>query len=228
MTTLTFQVHAAGRTALREVAVAQAVIGGWTGRDPVARDHHIAELAALGVPPPATTPIFYRVAAARLTTAARIQCSGGASSGEVEFVLVRAGGETFVGVGSDHTDRAVETTSITVSKQMCDKPLAPELWAYADVAPHWDRLVLRAHATIDGVRTLYQEGPLAGMLPPDALVARGFGEAGLPEGTVLFGGTLAAIGGIRPASRFAYEIEDPVLGRRIRAAYDLETMPMAG
>lgn len=225
---LRFTCHEGGRAVPRDLAIGQAVIAGWTGRDPVARDHHIAELEALGIPRPASTPIFYRVAAARLTLAPRIACSGEASSGEVEFVLVRAGGRTYVGVGSDHTDRQVETYNITVSKQMCDKPVAPELWAYEDVAPHWDRLVLRAHATIGGERVLYQEGTLAGILPPDELIERGFGAAGLPEGTVLFGGTFAAKGGIRPAARFAYAIEDPVRGRTIASAYDVATLPVAG
>src|SRR5436190_22137261 len=105
--------------------VHQLVIAGWTGRDPVARDKHIAELAAIGIAPPASTPIYYRVAARRLTTAERIECSGAESSGEVEFVLIGSGGGIFVGVGSDHTDRKVETYGITVAKQMCDKPLAP-------------------------------------------------------------------------------------------------------
>ncbi len=42
------------------------VIAGWTGRDPVARDHHIKELEALGIAPPASTPIYYRCSARRL------------------------------------------------------------------------------------------------------------------------------------------------------------------
>ena len=37
----------------------------------------------------------------------------------------------------------------------------------------------------------------------------------------MFGGTLAAHGGIRPSSRFEYEIEDPVLGRTLHHGYDI-------
>jgi uncharacterized protein DUF2848 len=218
---------AAGEAARRRLEVTQAVIAGWTGRDPVARDKHIAELELLGVPRPATTPIFYRVSAARLTITDAIECAGMESSGEVEFVLLRAGGQTYVGVGSDHTDRKVETYSITVSKQMCDKPLAGALWLMEDIAPHWDQLMLRAFATIGGERRLYQEGPLSGMLAPGDLIARGFGGA-LPEGTALFGGTFAAKGGIRPAARFDFEMEDPVLKRTIRGGYDVVTLPVVG
>jgi hypothetical protein len=42
-------------------------------------------------------------------------------------VLLASGGKTYVTVGSDHTDRKVETYGVTVSKQMCDKPIAAEV-----------------------------------------------------------------------------------------------------
>jgi hypothetical protein len=45
-------------------------------------------------------------------------------------------------------------------------------------------------------------------------------------GTVLFCGTMPAIGGIRSSSRFEMELEDPVLGRKISHAYDIETLPI--
>ena len=48
----------------------------------------------------------------------------------------------------------------------------------------------------------------------------------LSSGTVMFCGTLAAIGGIRPASRFEVELEDPVLGRTLRRAYDIDALPV--
>jgi uncharacterized protein DUF2848 len=227
-TTIDFRVHRASGISQERPTIARLVIAGWTGRDPVARDKHIAELEELGIPRPATTPIYYEVAASRLTTAEVIEASGGDSSGEVEFVLLRANGEVYVGVGSDHTDRRVETYNITVSKQMCDKPIAPELWLYSDVSAHWDRIMLRAYATIDGKRELYQEGALAGMLAPDDLIARRFGAAGLPEGAAVFGGTFAAKGGIRPAERFDYEISDPVLKRSIRYGYAVKTLAVVG
>ena len=227
-TAIEFLVHASGEASRQTITLSRLVIAGWTGRDPVARDKHIAELEELGIARPATTPIYYEVAASRLTTAEGIEVSGGDSSGEVEFVLVKSGGRLLVGVGSDHTDRKVETYNITVSKQMCDKPVAPELWLVDDVAAHWDRLVLRATATIDGERVLYQEGALSGMLAPSDLIARRYGDAGLPEGTAMFGGTFAALGGIRPADRFEFELVDPVLNRVIRHGYAITPLLIAG
>ena len=54
-------------------------------------------------------------------------------------MLVGWQGRIFVGTGSDHTDRKVESYSVTVSKQMCDKPIAPVLWDLDDVIGHWDQ-----------------------------------------------------------------------------------------
>jgi hypothetical protein len=225
---LAFTIEALDATTPLTLPIDQAVIAGWTGRDPVARDKHIAELEAIGIAPPATTPIYYRVAARRITTADSIEVSGGDSSGEVEFVLIGWQGRIFVGLGSDHTDREVETYSVTVSKQMCDKVMAPVLWELEDVIAHWDRMILRAHAWIGGARVLYQEGTLDSMLPVADLVQRGFGDKGLPDGCAMFGGTFAAKGGIRPASRFEFELEDPVLKRSIRHAYDVIELPVLG
>ena len=225
---LAFTIDTRDATTPLTLPIDQAVIAGWTGRDPVARDKHIAELEAIGIARPASTPIYYRVSARRLTTEDSIEVCGTESSGEVEFVLIGWQGRIFVGVGSDHTDRKVETYSVTVSKQMCDKPIAPVLWELEEVAGHWDQMILRSHAWIDGARVLYQEGTLDSMLPVKELIQRGFGDAGLPDGCAMFGGTFAAIGGIRPASRFDFELEDPVLKRSIRHGYDVIELPVRG
>jgi hypothetical protein len=111
---------------------------------------------------------------------------------------------------------------------MCDKVMAPVLWELEEVAGHWDQMILRSHAWIDGARVLYQEGKLDGMLSVADLIQRGFGGKGLPDGCAMFGGTFAAKGGIRPASRFEYELEDPVLKRSIRHAYDVIALPVLG
>ncbi len=136
----------------RNVQVDRLVIAGWTGRDKAALEKHIAELEAIGVKRPASVPIFYRASTARLTTDEAIEVLGEASSGEAEFVLLRHGERLWVGAGSDHTDREVEKYGVSVSKQMCDKPIAPAFWDYEEIAPHWDKLVLRAHIAEDGAR----------------------------------------------------------------------------
>ena len=232
---LALTLHSGASALKRDVAIDDLIVAGWTGRDAAAVEKHIRELEALGVKRPASTPIFYRVAATRLTTASEIEAVGGSSGGEVEFVLVQHDGRLWVGTGSDHTDRAVETYGVTVSKQMCEKPLAPELWAFDAVAPHWEALVLRAHVVEGGRPVLYQEGSVAAMLAPLDLIARFGGEPGrsggtprLPENTAMFCGTLAARGGVRPTASFAFEMEDPVLGRKIAHAYSVRVLPILG
>jgi hypothetical protein len=211
----------------REVVVKDAVIAGGTGRDAIAVEKHIKELEALGVKRPATTPIFYRVAAARLTTDDTIEAVGESSGGEVEFVLLQDAGRLWVGAGSDHTDREVEKYGVTVSKQLCDKPIASVFWSYEEVAPHWDELILRAHVIEGGKSALYQEGAVTAMMHPHALMQK-HSSIGLRDGTLLFGGTLAAHGGVRPTSEFSFELEDPVLGRKIAHRYRVRILPTLG
>jgi len=213
----------------REVGIDDAIVAGWTGRDAAAVEKHIRELEALGVKRPATTPIFYRVSALRLTTATEIEVVGLHSGGEVEFVLLQHGGRMWVGVGSDHTDREVEAYGVTVSKQMGDKPIAPVFWAFEEIAPHWDKLTLRAHVVENGERKIYQEGSVAAMLAPLDLIGRYLGAGDrLPESNMMFCGTLAARGGVRPTERFEFEIEDPILGRSIARAYSVRILPVLG
>jgi hypothetical protein len=106
--------------------------------------------------------------------------------------------------------------------------VAPVLWELEDVLPHWDRMILRSHAWIGGARVLYQEGTLDAMLPVEELIRRGFAGKKFPDGCAMFGGTFAAKGGIRPASRFEFELEDPVLKRSIKHAYDVVELPVLG
>ena len=210
--------------------VRHLIMAGWTGRDRVAQEKHMAELELLGIRRPPAIPVYYRVSSSRLTASNSIEVVGADSSGEVEFVLVQHGGALWIGVGSDHTDRKVEAYNITVSKQMYDKPVAPELWPFDELKDHWDRLVLRSWAVTGGSRRLYQEGNVSAMLHPHDLIT-GYvpgGGTALSEGTVMFGGTLAAIGGIQSADRFEFELQDPALNRRLAHGYDIHSLPIAG
>jgi hypothetical protein len=208
------------------VPLTKLVVAGWTGRDPAAVAHHIEELKAIGVTPPSRTPIFYLASLSRVTCAGAIEVLSAETSGEAEFVLLQHKGALWVGIGSDHTDRKLETYGVAASKQICDKPIGTEFWRYDAVAPHWDQLKLRAYATIGGKRELYQDGSVAQMLAPSSLLSL-YNEGGaLRDGTLMFCGTLAAIGGIRPAERFECELIDPVLQRTIRCGYDINVLPV--
>src|SRR5579859_1221187 len=201
------------------------VVAGWTGRDRSAVEHHIAELQAIGVARPRTVPCFYRVGANLLTTEETIDVTGHDGSGEVEFLLVSLTRGLYVGLGSDHTDRKVESYGVTVSKQMCPKPISCELWPFAEMKDHWDALVLRSWITRDHQKGLYQQGAVTRMLAPEDLIVRYTGGATLPIGTAMFCGTMPLLLPIGPAADFQMELEDPVLGRTLRHRYSTRELP---
>ena len=212
------------------VSVKRLIIAGWTGRDREAMEKHICELEELGITRPASTPIFYRVSNSRLTTASVIQVNGDDSSGEVEFVLTNLGDKIWIGAGSDHTDRKVEAYGVTVSKQICDKPFAQTMWLLDDIVDHWDSLIVRSYIDENGERTLYQEGNVDSMLSPMDLLAEFETQHNdkLNPGDFMFGGTLAAINGIRPADGMEIELHDPVTNKSIKHKYNLDKLPVLG
>jgi len=223
---LQFDRLANDRTDRIAVEIGSLVIAGWAGRDAAAIEHHIEELAELGIPRPSTTPLYYRVAAQTLTQESRLTVLGLDSSGEVEPVVVAMADGLWVGIGSDHTDRKAEASGIALSKQLCGKPVGPGLWSYADVERHWDELVLRSWAMIDGKRILYQESPVSSLRTPRDLIRRYTGTDMLSAGTLMFCGTPGAIGGIRPGTRFEMELKDPVLNRSLTHSYDIDVLPV--
>jgi len=214
-----------GAASILAFQATRLVIAGWAGRDQDSLRHHIAELAELGITPPSKTPLFYAAAPSLLTQASVLQVLGTDSSGEAEPLLVLAGDEMFIGLGSDHTDRHAEAWSVPHSKQLCDKPVARTLWRFKDVAPNWDSLILRAWipGAAPGAWVAYQEGAVASLRRPDELAAL---AGDLAPGTAMLCGTLGAIGGIRPSSVFRMQLHDPVLGRSIDHEYRIAALPI--
>jgi hypothetical protein len=203
------------------------VIAGWTARDRQALQAHIEELERLGVAPPKQIPTFYRVAASLLTTEPTIQVLGRNSSGEAEPVVLSLGGRTWLGAGSDHTDRALERQGVAQAKQLCGKPVGPDLWPLPEVVDHWDRLAIRSFVSDGPRRELYQQGTLSLLRPPDELVRLySGGHDELPPGTVMFCGTIPLVREICYAEKFEVELEDPVLHRTLKCAYHVRTLPL--
>ena len=224
MPTLQLQVAGGGALALD---IERLIIAGWTGRDRDAVQHHIDELKAIGVKPPATVPTFYPLAAQLLTTADVLEVPRDDSSGETEFVLLQGPDALYIGIGSDHTDRKVEAYDVTVSKQMCAKPMGREVWRFDEVADHWDALEMRCWRVREGQRALYQEGKVTRLLDPRDLIGRLTGEDQLPPGTAMFCGTQAVIGEMGHGESFEVELHDPVRNRSLRHAYRVETLAVA-
>jgi len=198
------------------------IVAGWTGRNLAAVQHHIDELAELGIAPPSQVPLYYRASTALLTQSQSIEVLGNGSSGEVEPLLVRAGGRTYLGLGSDHTDRDLEAHSVAASKQACAKPIANSLWGFDDIADHLDDIQLRCWIDENGQDVLYQDGTLAGIRPLKELCD----GAGFVDGTAMLCGTFAAIGGVRPAQSYRMELSDPHTGKTITLSYDVKDLPI--
>jgi hypothetical protein len=204
-----------------DVDVTALVVAGWTGRDTQAVQHHIDELAALGVAPPSTVPLFYRVASALLTQAEEIEVLGTETSGEVEPFVLRARGKLWLGLASDHTDRQLETVSVASSKQICAKPVARKLWALEALSDRLDNLVLRCQIDEEGRWVDYQHGNLAAIRPLCELLA----ATPLAEGEAMLCGTLAAMGGVRPARKYRMRLEDTTRGERLELSYQVRCLP---
>ncbi|MBD3896515.1 DUF2848 domain-containing protein [Halomonas sp. ML-15] len=208
-----------------DVEVKELIIAGWAGREQAGIDEHIAELKEIGVTPPSSTPLFYRVAANQLSTEPDIQVLGEASSGEVEIVLIGTPQGTLMGIGSDHTDREAEAWSVAHSKQVCAKPVSQQLWRLESVIEHWDSLQMSAYATFDGEEVLYQQGAVTGLLHPAELLKRfGLEQPQLAPGQVMLCGTLPVIGGVRASEAFRMVLEDPVTGRQLEHRYAVQSL----
>lgn len=235
-TTLHFScesVAADGSTTTRVIAVEprRFVIAGWTGRDAAAIQHHIDELAEIGVPRPSSVPLYYRASKDLLTQDENVEVLGPESSGEAEPVLFFAEGEWWLTVGSDHTDRKVESYSVAASKQMCAKPIASAAWRWADIADRQDQIQLASRIHEGDQWVSYQQGTLASIRPLASLRDGFFAQFGdeVAEGSFLSCGTLGAIPngageGIRPAQRMELSLRDTVRNRAIVHRYATESL----
>lgn len=209
----------------RPFSVERVLIAGYTGRDRARVLEHIAELEQLGVAPPPRVPMVYTLDPAFISTASTISVGGAETSGEAEFVLLcDSGGRLFVGVGSDHTDRKQEAVDVQQSKAGMAHPISQAVWAYEDVADHWDTLELRSW--MDG--DLYQQGTLQAFLRIDDLQEelRSFGVAALAN-TLVFGGTLPTVSGLTFGKHFRAELFDPRLDRKLVCDYQVISEPPA-
>jgi len=205
--------------------VQRVYCAGYAGRNQAKVREHIEELVKIGVPAPARTPTVYTVSPILLTADEHLAVQGPETSAEVEFVLLLAGDQIFVSVGSDHTDRGLETHNIARSKQVCMKPVAKECWNYQDVKEHWDSLLLRSWYTDETGRHVYQEGQVTALLPVPQLIEVIKRETTRPlEGAVIFSGTVPTHGGFKYAKNWDLEIEDPVLGRKITHHYEVTVL----
>lgn len=224
MTNLELRVQTDGRTL--DVPVRRVVNGGYTGRDQAHVQVHIEEMRVLDLPIPETTPTIYFLSSDRVSTARAIEVQNGSTSGEVEPVLIWHEGQIYVTVGSDHTDRHLESFDISASKQCYPNLVAEEVWQLEEVREHWDSLTITCHVEKDGHRSLYQRGILEDILPFSYWVDRLENEGHPLDGTVFFAGTISTeAGGLVYADVYEVALEDPVRERAIKHVYRVDRLP---
>jgi hypothetical protein len=199
----------------------RVIIAGYTGRNQEETRAHIRELERQGIPTPAEIPAIFRTTLDRLTTDAEIEVVGDRTAGEAEAVLLVKGGELWIAVGSDHTDRKLETFDIPASKQVCPKPVSAQVWRYADIRERWDKLVLRSWVGDNRREGPYQDGRMAALLRPEDLLQmlkRRLGDA--VESAAIYTGTIPLIGGkFAHKPFFTAELYDEETGRALACAY---------
>ncbi|MFP6850677.1 MAG: DUF2848 domain-containing protein [Pseudomonas sp.] len=222
---LDFSLETPTGTETLQADIKQLIVAGWAGRDIHAIEHHIEELAAIGVPRPSAVPLYYRVASNQLSQSENLQVIGSESSGEVEAFVFSVAGVQYLSIASDHTDRKLEAYSVALSKQLCVKPVARSAWRLDEVADYWDELQVRSRIIENGHEVLYQDGSLATLRSATDLINGYSGSPALDDGYAMTCGTVAVIGGIRPAPVFEMELYDPRRQRSIRHRYSLSILP---
>lgn len=204
---------------------------GWAGRDQLAVRKHIEELAQLGVPAPETVPAVFPVARHLLLSDAEVQVIDAATSAEVEYVLLIQPESLLVTVGSDHSDRALETHSVVKAKNACPNVMANRAWPWEEVADHFDQLELSCDVLRAGKFVAYQKGTTADLLPPqhwlEWLAERGLGQ-GSGRSVAFFSGTIPAEEGLVPGEAYRIRLYDPVLRREIVHTYSVRVLPSVG
>ena len=220
-------VEANGARSDLEFPVARILDAGFTGKNREGAMKHVEELKAHGVAAPDRIPAYFAVTRELVTTDDEIEVLGDDTSGEVEVVFLFKGDETYIAVGSDHTDRELEKDSIPKSKVICPKVVSREVWKLADVEPHWERLKLQSWIDVDGQRTLYQEGSLADFLTIGDFLdgVRSVVKDGALDGMVLYMGTMPSLGGeLLFSPTFEGRLSDDVLGRELSFRYSIRPM----
>lgn len=197
------------------------IVAGYTGRDREAVLDHIVELERLGIAPPPAVPSFYAVSPQLLYQGETLFTTEAATSGEAEACLVVDGGDIYVTVCSDHTDRAAERFDIAVSKRACHKVIGSSAWRLDEVLDRWDGIEVRGWIG-EEADVIYQDGLLSALVPPVELLDA-IPWSTVPATFLLLCGTVPTLPGIQASPRFRAELHDPLTGGRLSVDYAVET-----
>lgn len=198
---------------------------GYAGRNKEKTWEHIEELKKIGVPEPKSVPELYHLSPELLNYSDVIHIIGEETSGEVEIVLIAdKDGNLEVTVGSDHTDRGLETVSIQKSKQICPKPLSKETIKFTDVEEEWDDLELFSSVKKDGEWIENQSGKVSSIIPLQEI--KNFlkkNDVELKDVTV-FCGTVPLLDGFIFGEAFRCGLTSNHLNKTIQIEYEINKL----
>lgn len=185
------------------------LIVGYSGSNIEKIKEHIKELKEhLGVPEPKRIPTIFECSRELLTTEKNIKFIGDMTSGEVEYLIIKHSNEIYIGIGSDHTDRKLESISVPKAKQICPKPIGEEVWLYKDVKEHWNEIEAESYQNIDRKKVLYQKGKLSEILPVEKIISELENRVGNIEDSVIFSGTVPLVSTFKYGNEFICKIFD--------------------
>lgn len=204
------------------VDIKRVAIAGYSGRDIEKMMEQVGQLEKENIKSPdySELPAVYPVSPSLLTQDGHITVHSRKTSGEVEFLLLKHDGEYYVGLGSDHTDRDIESEDIQRSKASSPKPISPILWDYYDIKDHLDKVRMLSATSVDGNIYEYQEGTMADLLPPIAILNRVSKDMDL-EDCLIFSGTIPLLRDYRYGNAFSCRLSDDELGREIELKYTI-------
>lgn len=198
---------------------------GYAGRDMEKTQEHIDELEReLGVAPPKKIPTIFEVSKEIVTQDSDLKFVGEQTSGEAEYVILLKNGKTYITIGSDHTDRGLESVSIFKSKQVCLKPIADTIWDYDEVKDHWDSIRLVSNQIVNGKEINYQNDTLASILPVEKILEELKDRVGDIDNSIIYSGTVPLLGGFEYGNKFISKIVDEKLGRTINLNYEVNVI----
>jgi hypothetical protein len=211
---------------IESIDVTALLNAGYAGRNQAEVASHIAELAALGVPAPTTTPALYPISPNLAQQTDRVYVQHGRTSGEAEWALIITDNDVLITAACDHTDRDLEVHSVAWSKNAAPDVLGTRAWRLSDIADRLDDIALEAWVGHGDTIELIQQGTLGDLLAPkywlDVLTERGDAR----PGTVLISGTISMLHGVNQfADTWKVAMTDPATQDVIGVEYRTVRMP---
>lgn len=210
-------------TTPEEINIDKLIVVGFAGRDIEKTMEHIRELEAEGIPCPKTVPVVYQCSKALLTTDDTIDVIADKTSGEVEYLILVRDGKYYIGLGSDHTDRALEAVSIHKSKQLCLKPYAQDFWPLDEIKDHFDEIKLVSSQVVNGGEIAYQSGVTSDLLPLERILAEVEKELDT-NNSLIYTGTVPLKDGFKYGEKFSCKLIDERLNREISLTYHVNVI----